>query len=78
VKQLTELMKTLMLMNPNLSIATSSEQDVGNTNLLARQSTDSFASISSSASSTVNVSAFYNTYTERTSSNMSVLLGGGR
>ncbi|KAF1804198.1 hypothetical protein V8B55DRAFT_1512014 [Mucor lusitanicus] len=55
VKQLTELMKTLMLMNPNLSIATSSEQDVGNTNLLARQSTDSFASISSSASSTVNV-----------------------
>jgi len=55
VKQLTELMKSLMLMNPNLSIATSSEQDVGSTNLLARQSTDSYASISNSSTSSISV-----------------------
>lgn len=37
-----------MLMNPNLSIASSSEVDVGNTNLLARQnSIDSYSSVSS-------------------------------
>jgi hypothetical protein len=48
LKQLTELMKSLMLMNPNLSIASSSEVDVGNTNLLARQSSiDSYSSLSS-------------------------------
>jgi hypothetical protein len=41
VKQMTELMKSMMLVNPNLSIATSSEVDVGTGNLLARQSTDS-------------------------------------
>ncbi|KAF7728272.1 hypothetical protein EC973_006446 [Apophysomyces ossiformis] len=35
VKQLTELMKTLMLMNPNLSLAATSETDVGSSNLLA-------------------------------------------
>ncbi|KAI7901688.1 uncharacterized protein BX663DRAFT_487397 [Cokeromyces recurvatus] len=38
VKQLTELINTLMLMYPNLSLSASSEVDVGNTNLLARQS----------------------------------------
>jgi hypothetical protein len=48
-------MKSLMLMNPNLSIATSSEQDVGNTNLLARKSTDSLVSISSSSNSSITV-----------------------
>lgn len=41
-------MNSMMLMNPNLSIAPSSEVDVGNTNLLSRQkSTDSNSSISS-------------------------------
>ncbi|CEP08882.1 hypothetical protein [Parasitella parasitica] len=59
VKQLTELMNTLMLMNPNLSIAASSEQDVGNTNLLARQNTaDSFASSISSISTQSSMISF--------------------
>ncbi|KAF7726334.1 hypothetical protein EC973_008914 [Apophysomyces ossiformis] len=35
VKQLTELMKTLMLMNPNLALNSSSEMDVGSSNLLS-------------------------------------------
>jgi hypothetical protein len=35
VKQLTELMKSLMLMNPNLSLGAGSETDVGNSNLLS-------------------------------------------
>lgn len=35
VKQLTELMKSLMLMNPKLSIGAGSETDVGKSNLLS-------------------------------------------
>ncbi|OAD78410.1 hypothetical protein PHYBLDRAFT_69648 [Phycomyces blakesleeanus NRRL 1555(-)] len=36
LKQLTELMKTLMLMNPKLSLGAGSETDVGSSNLLAK------------------------------------------
>ncbi|CAO3587279.1 unnamed protein product [Absidia cylindrospora] len=35
LKQLTELMKSLMLMNPNLSLGAGSETDVGKSNLLS-------------------------------------------
>ncbi|KAG0169801.1 hypothetical protein DFQ30_003238, partial [Apophysomyces sp. BC1015] len=35
VKQLTELMKSLMLMNPNLALSAASETDVGSSNLLS-------------------------------------------
>lgn len=60
VKQLTELMNTLMLLNPNLSISSSSEVDVGNTNLLSRKSTDSYSSISSSNSVKLSIQVYKN------------------
>ncbi|KAG0163815.1 hypothetical protein DFQ28_011189 [Apophysomyces sp. BC1034] len=52
VKQLTELMKTLMLMNPNLSLAATSKTDVGSSNLLSggKQGASGAASPTPSAS----------------------------
>ncbi|KAI8098717.1 uncharacterized protein BX664DRAFT_354245 [Halteromyces radiatus] len=41
VKQLTELMKSLMLMNPNLSLGAGSETDVGKSNLLSNNNRSS-------------------------------------
>ncbi|KAI9486716.1 MAG: hypothetical protein EXX96DRAFT_604807 [Benjaminiella poitrasii] len=61
VKQLTELMNSLMLMHPNLSLSASSEVDVGNTNLLARQSKNSSQINPSNSSS--NTSAEHTAFT---------------
>jgi hypothetical protein len=49
LKQLQELMKSIMLLNPNLSIAATGEQDVGSSNLLSGNRTSTEAPSRSSS-----------------------------
>lgn len=50
VKQLTELMNTLMLMKPNLALSSTGERDVGSSNMLSGESGRSRNSVPASDS----------------------------